>query len=90
MGVGANSDGNKSLNDRAERAAGRQKDRGPAQEAIGDAQGKPVKGKTGGAFGKGGRTPAGGGSGGLEGGGGGGASPNSSIVDVGAAKRKAH
>ena len=35
MGVGANSSGNKSLNERRERAAGRQADRSPAREIIG-------------------------------------------------------
>lgn len=46
MGVGANSSGNKSLNDRKERGAGRQKDRGPTREAIEDAGGiTPGKGR---------------------------------------------
>jgi hypothetical protein len=55
MGVGANSNGNKSLNDRRERAAGRQDDRGAAREAIADAGGVAPgegKGRAGGAFGK--------------------------------------
>ena len=50
MGAGANNTGNKSLNDRRERAAGR---REPAREAIKDAGGvAPGKGKVAGAFGK--------------------------------------
>lgn len=91
MGAGANSSQNKELNEKAERAAGRQGDRGPAQEAIEDSQGKPVdRTQTAGAFGKEGQANADAGGQGLEGGGGGGASPDSRIPDVGAAKRKAH
>ena len=85
MGVGANSSGNKSLNDRRERAAGRQEDRGPAQEAIQDAGGvEPGKGKgqAGGAFGKEGQANREAGNTLGEGGGGGGGSPNSDIPDV--------
>jgi hypothetical protein len=54
MGAGANNSGNKSLNDRRERAAGRQQDRGPEREAIQDAGGVPTgkgRGRAGGAFG---------------------------------------
>ena len=92
MGVGANSNGNKALNERAERAAGRQADRGPQREAILDASGvDPGKGKgrAGGAFGKEGKANRQPGNTLGEGGGGGGASGNSRIADVGAAKRRA-
>ena len=85
MGVGANSSGNKALNERRERAAGRQGDRGPAQEAIQDAGGiEPGKGKgkAGGAFGKAGQANRKSGNTLGEGGGGGGGSPNSDLVDV--------
>jgi hypothetical protein len=85
MGVGANSSGNKSLNDRRERAAGRQDDRGPAREAVQDAGGvEPGKGKgrAGGAFGKAGQANRKTGNTIGEGGGGGGASPNSDLADV--------
>jgi hypothetical protein len=59
MGVGANSDKNKALNDRKERAAGRQEDRSPEREEIADAQTPvPAKGKTGGAFGRDGKANA--------------------------------
>ena len=85
MGVGANSSGNKSLNDRRERAAGRQNDRGPAREAIQDAGGiEPGKGKgkAGGAFGKAGQANRKPGNTAGEGGGGGGGSPNSNIPNI--------
>jgi hypothetical protein len=85
MGVGANSSGNKALNDRRERAAGRQGDRGPAQEAIRDAGGiEPGKGKgkAGGAFGKAGQANRKSGNTLGEGGGGGGGATNSDIPDV--------
>lgn len=87
MGAGANSSRNKALNDHKERAAGRQDDRGPAQEAIEDAGGvEPGKGKaqSGGAFGKEGQANRQPGNTVGEGGGGGGGSPNSDIVDVNA------
>jgi hypothetical protein len=54
MGAGANRNGNKSLNDRRERGAGRQNDRLGAREAIQDAAGvTPGKGRgaAGGAYG---------------------------------------
>ena len=71
MGAGANSDTNKSLNDRKQRAAGRAKQKGPEAEAVRDAQNPvPAKGKTGGAFGKGSQANAGG------------ASPNSGDQDI--------
>jgi hypothetical protein len=92
MGVGANRSGNKSLNDRRERAAGRQEDRGPAQEAIQDAGGvEPGKGKgqAGGAFGKAGQANRKSGNTLGEGGGGGGGSPNSDIPDVSAGAKPA-
>jgi hypothetical protein len=85
MGAGANSNRNKSLDDHKERAAARQDDRGPAQEAIEDAGGvEPGKGKgqSGGAFGKEGQANRHPGNALGEGGGGGGGSPNSDIVDV--------
>jgi hypothetical protein len=87
MGVGGNSSMNKSLNDRAERGAGRQDDRGPEREAIADAAGvEPGKGKgqAGGAFGKEGQANRKQGNSIGEGGGGGGAATNSDIPDVGA------
>ena len=86
MGVGANSSTNKALNDRAERGAGRQDDRGPEQEAIADAAGiEPGKGKgqAGGAFGKEGQANRHPGNTIGEGGGGGGAATNSDIPEVG-------
>src|SRR4051812_11967533 len=94
MGVGANSNRNKSLNDRAERAAGRQKDRGPMREAIRDAQGAEgaaaPKGPAGGAFGKDGRANRRrSGNPGGEGGGGGGAATGSDLADVKPAGRRA-
>jgi hypothetical protein len=92
MGAGANSSGNKSLNDRRERAAGRQGDRGPAQEAIQDAGGvTPGKGKgrAGGAFGKSGQANRQPGNIVGEGGGGGGASPNTRIPDVNRSTKRA-
>ena len=85
MGAGANSDRNNALNDRKERAAGRQEDRGPAQEAVEDAGGvEPGRGKgqSGGPSGKEGQAirqpgnPLG------EGGGGGGGAPTSDLADV--------
>ena len=91
MGVGANSSGNKSLNDRKERAAGRQEDRGPAQEAIGDANGvEPGKGKgqAGGASGREGQANRHPGNVIGEGGGGGGGTPSSDIADVGASTKR--
>ena len=93
MGVGANSSGNKALNDRRERAAGRQEDRGPAQEAIKDAGGiEPGKGKgkAGGAFGKDGKANRKSGNAIGEGGGGGGGATNSDIPDVSASAKPAN
>jgi hypothetical protein len=92
MGVGANSSGNKSLNERRERAAGRQDDRGPAQEAIADAGGIDPgqgKGQAGGAFGKEGQANRAAGNTLGEGGGGGGASPDSDLSDVSGSNRPA-
>ncbi len=94
MGAGANSSGNKSLNDRKERAAGRQGDRGTTREAILDAGGvEPGKGKgqAGGASGKGGQASRKSGNtlGEGGGGGGGGGSPNSDIPDVSASSKRA-
>ena len=90
MGTGANSDRNKALDDSKERAAGRRGRTGqanPEREAIRDNQ-QPAtaKGKTSGAFGKGGKANPGadsesGNSMGT-GGGGGGADPSSDIVDL--------
>ena len=85
MGAGANSSRNKALNDRKERAAGRQDDRGPAQEAIEDAGGvEPGKGKgqSGGSFGKEGQANRQPGNALGEGGGGGGGAPTSDLADV--------
>ena len=81
MSVGGNSSGrNQPLNDRKERAAGRQDQKGAAAEAIrefeGDPPGKPVDG----AFGKEGVANREGTLG--EGGGGGGGSPDSDLQDV--------
>lgn len=92
MGAGANSSRNKALNEQKERAASRQEDRGPAQEAILDAGGvEPGKGKgqAGGAHGQGGQANLhsgntlgeGGGGGGGEGGGGD-DSPDSDLIDM--------
>ena len=92
MGAGANSSGNKSLNDKAERAAGRQGDRGPAQEAILDAGGiEPGKGKgqAGGAHGKEGQANRKSGNTLGEGGGGGGGQPSSDLADVNASTKPA-
>ena len=92
MGAGANSSRNKALDEHKERAAGRQGDRGPAQEAIMDAGGvEPGKGKgqAGGAHGKDGQANRKSGNTLGEGGGGGGGSPNSDIVDVGASTKPA-
>ena len=72
--------------------AGRQGDRGPAQEAIADAGGVEPgqgKGRAGGAFGKKGQANRHPGNTLGEGGGGGGASPNSDIPDVKASTRRA-
>jgi hypothetical protein len=55
MGVGANRDGNRALNNRRERSAGRQNDRLGAREAIQDAAGVTLgkgRGSAGGAYGK--------------------------------------
>ena len=85
MGAGANSSRNKALNDRKERAAGRLEDRGPTQEAIGDASGvEPGKGRgrSGGAFGTGRRLNRNPGNPVGEGGGGGGAASSSDLQDV--------
>lgn len=85
MGAGANSNRNMSLNDRKERAAGRQDDRGPAQEAIEDAGGvAPGKGKgrAGGASGKAGQANRRPGNAVGEGSGGGGGTSSSDVVDV--------
>jgi hypothetical protein len=85
MGVGANSSRNASLNDRRERSAGRQDDRGPQREAIADAGGVPPgkgKGRAGGAFGNSGRANRHPGNVIGEGGGGGGATPSSDLPDV--------
>jgi hypothetical protein len=90
MGTGANNSGNKSLNDRRERAEGRQHDRGPAAEAIKESVlPKAGKGETGGAFGKDGHANTKQGNSLGEGGGGGGGSPNRDIVDVGASTKPA-
>ena len=92
MGAGANSSRNKALNDRKERAAGRQEDRGPAQEAIEDAGGvAPVKGKSraGGASGKEGQANRKPGNSLGEGGGGGGAATTSDLQDVRPSSRPA-
>lgn len=92
MGAGANNSRNKALNDSRERAAGRQGDRGPAQEAIQDAGGiEPGKGKgqSGGSFGKDGKANRHPGNVIGEGGGGGGATPTSDLMDVSASKRPA-
>jgi hypothetical protein len=80
MGAGANSSRNASLNDRRERSAGRQDDRGPGREAIADAGGvSPGKGKgrAGGAFGRAGQANRRSGNVVGEGGGGGGAATSS-------------
>ena len=85
MGAGANSNRNKALDDRKERAAGRQDDRGPAQEAIEDAGGVEAGkgiGQSGGSFGKKGQANREPGNTLGEGGGGGGGAPNSDLVDV--------
>jgi hypothetical protein len=92
MGAGANSNRNKSLDDHKERAAGRQGDRGPAQEAIADAGGiTPGKGKgqAGGAFGQEGQANRKPGNPIGEGGGGGGGAPTSDLADVNPAKKPA-
>ena len=92
MGAGANSSRNKALNDRKERAAGRQEDRGPVQEAIEDASGvTPGKGKgrSGGAFGTGGHLNRNPGNPVGEGGGGGGAATTSDLQDVKRSSRAA-
>ena len=52
MGHSANSSRNASLDDKKLRAAGRDKDRDPVQEAILDAQSPQSKRQTGGAFGR--------------------------------------
>jgi hypothetical protein len=55
MAAGGNSSGNKSLNDKKERAAGRMKDGGAEREEIKDFQGqsgRPVRGAAAGASGK--------------------------------------
>src|SRR3954468_2045039 len=87
MAAGKNSDGNKALNDRKRRAAGRQKDRGPEATAIRDFQGKETTRRAGGASGREGmanRKPASV----NQGGGGGGANAmGSDIVNVGRSKR---
>ena len=88
MGAGANSSGNKALNDKAERAAGRQKDRGPTREAIRDAGGiEPGKGPVDGAFGEDGQANRKQGNVTGEGGGGGGASAASDLADVNASTK---
>ena len=92
MGAGANSSRNKALDEQKERAAGRQGDRGPAQEAIMDAGGvEPGKGKgqAGGAHGKDGMANRKSGNTMGEGGGGGGGQPSSDIADVGASTKPA-
>lgn len=52
MGVGANSSQNKSLRDQKERAAGRQQQKSPEQEAIREAEGESVDKPVGGAHGR--------------------------------------
>jgi hypothetical protein len=93
MGAGANSNRNKALDEHKERAAGRQDDRGPAQEAIEDAGGiAPGKGKgqAGGAYGKDGQANRHPGNTLGEGGGGGGGSPSSDLADVNASTKPAN
>lgn len=83
MGVGANSDGrNISLNDRRERAAGRQDQKSPEIEAIKEFEGEPTGKPVDGAFGKEGVANRGVNATQGEGGGGGGASPKSDLQDV--------
>jgi hypothetical protein len=82
MGAGANNSGNKALNEKAERAAGRQDDRGPTREAILDAAGVDPGRPVDGAFGKDGHANRHPGNVVGEGGGGGGATPTSDIMDV--------
>ena len=92
MAAGANSSRNKALNDRKERAAGRQGDRGAAREAILDAGGvEPGKGKgqAGGAHGRAGKTHRRSGNALGEGGGGGGGAVNSDTARVGASTKRA-
>jgi len=84
MGVGANSDGrNQPLNDRKERAAGRQNTRSPEVEAIREFEGEPSGKPVDGAFGKQGQANRGRPHTQGEGGGGGGGSPDSDLQDVG-------
>lgn len=90
MGAGANSSGNKSLNDRRERAAGRRDDRGPQAEAVKGADQNQEKGATGGAFGSEGQANTKQGNAIGEGGGGGGAATNSDIPDVGTSTKGRH
>jgi hypothetical protein len=89
MAAEKNSDGNKSLNDRKRRAAGRQKDRGPEAKAIRDFQGKETVQRAGGASGRGGianRKPASV----NQGGGGGGANAmGSDLSEVGRSTKAA-
>jgi hypothetical protein len=83
MGVGANSSGNKSLNDRRERAAGRLNEKSAEVEAIREFEGEPATKPVDGAFGKDNvanrqtANPLG------EGGGGGGGAASSDLADVG-------
>ena len=83
MSVGGNSDGrNQPLNDRKERAAGRQNEKGPQMEAIREFEGEPPGKPVDGAFGKEGVANPEGINTLGEGGGGGGGAPNSDLQDV--------
>lgn len=87
MAVGGNSDGrNTPLNDKRERAAGRQNTRSPEVEAIKEFEGEPTGKPVDGAFGKEGVANRDANATQGEGGGGGGGSPNSDLQDVSRSK----